>query len=172
MPDAEVDIGVRLRTGRSADVHSFSTYDDVGELVETDLATWQSLKPRQPWDPEFVGWQGPVFDSEMWTGWSGHLIEGGRVALSPGRYFQAQVEMTSRRPTDVVRLDSLRIEILPLLSPTLVGELAPSDNAGTLSDFAQVPVGTPVDLTFALRAGFEDPGEGGFGRHPHRDTVP
>ena len=161
-PDAQVDIGIRLKVGRTADPRSFTTYSDFGELVETDFASWQSLKPRELWEPEFVGWQGPVFDSKMWTGWSGHLIEGRRVALTPGRYFQAKIEMTSSRPTDVVRLDSLRIEILPLLSPTLVGELATSDNAGTLSDFAEVPVGTPVDLTFALRAGFGDSGEGGF----------
>jgi len=68
--------------------------------------------------------------------------------------------MASRRPTDVVRLDSVTVEILPVLVPALVGEVALKGNDDT--PLAQVPLGEPAELVFAIRAGFDGPRAAGF----------
>jgi hypothetical protein len=69
--------------------------------------------------------------------------------------------MTSRRPTDVARLDSLRLELLPLLVPDLVGEVGVVDDSLAAS-LTEVPIGEPVDLTYAIRAEFGDRSGAGF----------
>ena len=163
-PDADAEVRVRIKTGSTDDPRLFFTYNDQGELDEVDFATWRTLKKRQgPYDPVFVGWQGPLAeDRERWTPWSSPVrAPGAPLSLDHGRYFQVLVEMTSRRPTDVARLDSLRLELLPLLVPDLVGEVGVVDDSLAAS-LTEVLIGAPVDLTYAIRAEFGDRSGAGF----------
>ena len=137
---ADADLVVRLKTGTSPDPRKFFTYGDAGQLIETDFATWETLRLRETREqPRYIGWQGPVtVDRDEWTPWSGEVrIPGARTRLPSSRYLQVQVEMTSENPREMVRLDSVRIELLPLLAPSLLGEVGLVDNAGE-----EAPTGT------------------------------
>ena len=68
-------------------------------------------------------------------------------------------EFRSNRPTDVARLDSLRFEIVPVLVPRLVGEVGLPGRSTTL---AQLPLGEPAELVYAINARFAGGGNDGF----------
>ena len=68
--------------------------------------------------------------------------------------------MVSGTPTDMVRLDSLSIELSPLLASRLVGELALAEDA-LFPAMPEVPVGEEVVISYAISAGVE-PGSDGF----------
>ncbi len=110
----------------------------------------------------FVGSQGPITDDfDNWSPWSGPLAESGsRPGLASGRWFAVQIEMRSGSPSDFARLDSLSIEIIPLLADRVVAEVAKAGDG--LSPLAsEVPLGEEVELSYAISAEFEEI-EGGF----------
>ena len=160
-PNAEAQVQVSVKTGTSADPLNYFTWSDFGALETVDRDTWLSLRARDENDPAFAGYQGPATqDRDRWTPWSGPVLESGtRVALAAGQYFQLQAEFSSERPTDVARLDSVMIELVPLLSPTLVAEVGTFESAAIL---AEVPLGVPADLTYAVRAAFNGQPLAGF----------
>ena len=174
-PDADAEIQIRFKTGTTDDPRKYHTYTDFGELAEIERSAWDNLedsaqischgKCSGPIIVKSPGWRGPVTqDRENWTPWSGPLSSSGtRLGLAKGQYFQFSVNMISRNPTDVARLESLHLEVLPLLAPTLVGEIAiaagDTDPAATL---ARAPVGEPIELTYAIRAAFEGKRRQGF----------
>ena len=162
-PDADADLYLRLKTGTTKDPRKYFTYNDYGSVEEVDFATWQTLKKRDRWDPHYQGWQGPVTtDRKNWTPWSGEIrTSGTRLSLASGRYFQLQVKMESRKPTDVARLDSLRIELLPLLAPSLIGEVGLAKDIGAAT-LTQLKLGEPTELKFAIRAEFAPQTPSGF----------
>ena len=163
-PDAGGEIDIRVRAGADSEPRTYRTFNDQGGLEEVDQDEWQSLQARRfDYDPEFVGWQGPITeDRENWTPWSGPVTTSGtRLEMPSSQFFQLHVEFSSDRPTDMARLDSLSIEILPLLVPTLVGEVG---EAGSLltAGHALAPMGEPTDLTYAFCAKFDSAGYAGF----------
>ena len=154
--EAEAVVRVRLKTGSTPDPRQFFTYGDAGDLQEVDSATWESLRLRETREqPRYIGWRGPVVtDLDNWPPWSGQISETGtRPDLSVGRYLQVLVQAATKDPRRMVRLDSLRIELLPLLATELVGEVALVGDTGE-SLLAQVPLAEPVELVYAIRAGF------------------
>ena len=167
-PDAEAEVGFRFRTGTDEDPYTYHTYTGLANDIKVvERSEWETLRPRiRTIDPEDVDWQGPVIkDRENWSGWTASLTAlGTRLELPSGQFFQLQVEMRSGRPTDMARLDSLSIEILPLLVPTLVGEVGLAHDPLS-ANLAQVPLGEPVAFTYAICARFEGADHEGF------DTV-
>ena len=168
---ADARVSARLKTGTTPESLRYFTWNDFSGLEAIDRDAWVALEARQQHDPEFVGFRGPVADDrDNWTPWSGPVRESGaRVALTGGRYLQVQVAFESAKPTDVARLDSLSIELIPLLSPTLVAEV------GTLEDpesgaLAEIPLGVPAELIYAIRADFN--GERSQGFEAVRITTP
>ena len=165
---AHVDLALRIKTGATPDPRKFFGYRDTGELVEVDFATWEQLRVREIREhPKYIGWQGPVtIDREMWTPWSGQIrTSGTEPSLATGRFLQLRVEMTSDDPREMVRLDSVRIELFPPLVPTLVGEVGLADRYGKVEasqTFSQAPVGKPVDLVYSIRADFTGAEGAGF----------
>ena len=68
--------------------------------------------------------------------------------------------MRSGKPSEFARLDSLSIEIIPLLADRVVGEVAKAGDG--LSPLASdVPLGEEVELSYAISAEFEEVA-GGF----------
>ena len=174
-PDADAEVVVRVKTGLTSDSNQYFTYSDFGELVSVELEEWELLEdsafirchgkcsPGGGFDRTYPGWRGPVVeDRENWTPWSGPVRGGStRLSLSKGQYFQLRVDMTSRQPTDVARLDSVRIEIVPLLVADLLGEVA-LEAETTRANLAELPLGEPAELTYAIRADFGGRRGGGF----------
>ena len=166
---ADAEVFVRFKSGTTNDPRQFFTYGDIGELVEVDFSTWQTLEKRlqSHYSPanmgNFPGWQGPVAeDRKNWTPWSGRInTSETRLALTSGRYFQILVEMGSGTPTDVARLDSISVQLLPLLVPTLVGEIGLDADAESTS-LPQASPGKPTELTYAIRASFDGRASNGF----------
>ena len=172
-PNADADLSLRIKTGATDNPRQYFTYSDFGELESIAAAEWDALDDsallschgkcgttilkKEP------GWRGPVVqDLSNWSGWSGPIRdETVRLALPKGQYFQILVNMSSARPTDVARLESVDIEILPLLVSRLVGEiaLALDEMASTLT---QVPLGEPAELSYAIRADFQGRPSDGF----------
>lgn len=173
-PGVDASAVVRVKTGTTDDSRRHFGYTDFGELDSLSSDEWVQLDDsalitchgkchgQNQIVREEPGWRGPVVpDTENWTSWSRPIDNhGARPALENGRYLQLRVNMASRRPTDVVRLDSVTVEILPVLVPALVGEVALKGNDGT--PLAQVPLGEPAELVFAMRAGFDGPRAAGF----------
>ena len=160
--DAAAEAWMRIRTGSTDDPRSFFTYTDFGALTETDFETWNQLKLRAlRIDPKMDGWQGPVAaDLDGWTPWSGPIrSSGSTVSGASGRYLQLMAEFRSHKPADAARLDSARVELFPLLVPRLVGEIGLPGSDATL---AQVPVGEPAEIVFAVRADFAGAAGPGF----------
>ena len=162
-PDAEVDVVFRLKNGTDADPLTYFTWNDQGELDEIEQTAWDALKSRaNDSDPSFVGWRGPVTeDREEWAPWSGPVNQSGtRLDLPSRRFFRLELQMTTASPVEMARVDSLSIELFPLLVPTLVGEVGlPGDSLAIL---AQVPIGEPTEFTYAIRAGFGSETVAGF----------
>lgn len=174
--DADGEVLVRVKTGVTDDPRRYFTYTDFGELEQVTHANWDGLENSalischgkcspgggrlERRDP---GWRGPVVDDyEHWTAWSGPNRGGTtRLALPKGQYFQILVSMVSHEPTDAVRLDSVTVEVLPLLAPTLVGEVV-ADQDDDDATLAEVPIGESTALTLAIRAAFEGRRTDGF----------
>ena len=153
--DAAVEVSLRLRNGTDDDPHTYFTWNDTGDLEEIARVDWDGLEPRKSEvDAKFVGWQGPVTeDFESWSPWSSPIRQAvTRLDLPSRRFFQLELMMTSSRPRDMARLDSLWIEFFPVLVPNLVGEVGVlgQSQAGLL----EVPIGEPTELVYAIRAGF------------------
>ena len=162
-PDADASLAVRIKTGTTPDPRQYHTYNDQSEYVEISGEEFSQLKVRaNPQDPQWVGWQGPVTeDRTNWTPWSGLIKNSGtQVGLRSGQYFTVEVELESGTPTEMVRLDSLAIEISPLLASRLVGELALAADA-LFPAMPEIPVGEEVVISYAISAGVE-PGSDGF----------
>ena len=171
-PDAEAEAWVRIRTGSTGDPRAFFTYTDFGELTTTDFETWKELDVRElRIHPRSVGWQGPVItDLEAWTPWSAPVrTSDTRVPLKSGNYLQLMAEFRSYRPTDVARLDSVRIELVPVLVPTLVGEVG---LPGQVTTLPKLPLGEPTALVYALRAEFDGYGQGFDAVHITTPSTP
>ena len=68
--------------------------------------------------------------------------------------------MTTASSVEMARVDSLSIELFPLLVPTLVGEVGLLGDS--LAILAQVPIGEPTEFAYAIRAGFGGGAAAGF----------
>ena len=172
-PEVDAEVSVRIKTGTTDSPRQYFTYTDFGELEPTTEAAWTNMNDsallschgkcgtiilkREP------DWRGPVVqDRDNWTPWSGPIRdETMRLALPKGQWFQVLVNMRSSDPAHVARLESVSIEVLPLLVPRLVGEVAIALD-GSEATLTEVPLGEPTDLTYAIRADFEGRSSAGF----------
>ena len=158
--DVEAQISVRIRNGLDDDSKAYHTWTNKGALVEVDRDEWEALRRRNPGGDGRINFRGPVTeDEENWTAWSGRVNQSEfRLNLPGRRYFQLDVALSSRRPTDAVRLDSLIIELFPLLASTIVAEVGLASEP-MLSSLVQVPIGEPTPLLYAIKAGFAGGGD-------------
>ena len=162
-PDAQVTVSWRIKNGLTDDPHTYYTWNDQTELREIDRAEWDGYQPSVgDRGPKFLGYQGPVTeDRHNWTAWSGPVTESGTHLDMPSRrYFQLDVKTTTADPRQMARVDSLWIEFFPLLAPTLVGEVGVMGDS--VANIAEVRIGEPSELVYAIRAEFDDEGHEGF----------
>ena len=158
-PDAQVAVSWRIRNGLTDDPLTYYTWNDQIELLKIDRAEWDGLDDR---GSQFLGYQGPVTeDRDNWTGWAGPVTEfGAHLDMPSRRYFQLEIKTTTAEPWQMARVDSLWIEFFPLLAPTLVGEVGVMGDSG--ANIAEVHIGEPSELVYAIRAEFDGEGREGF----------
>ena len=164
-PRAPAEAKVAVKSGLDDTPRVYYSFDDLGQAVEVSLANYEFLKQRRfTSDPLALGWQGPVVDDvDQWSFWTAPLREGGdRPRVPPGRYAQVQVRFETESLWEYVRLDSLVLEISPLLAERVVGEVAAADALQPEGDLVQLEAGVGTELVCDVGAVFSGTSQGGF----------
>jgi len=163
-PDAPTAVRVSVRTGLDEDPSIFHTFNDLRQPTEVSAAEYARLKPRRwPFDPEAIGWAGPITDDHgNWSFWSPPMEQSGeRPRVPRGRYITLRVELDSESLESYARMDSLIVETSPLLATRVLGEVAVVDDLQPEARVALLPAGEPIELIYDIGAEF-DAGQAGF----------
>ena len=166
VPDAEVGVGVEVRTGRDGDPNIYHEYTDRGgEEVVTRERYDLVLQPR--WragrlrDPRPGMRASIAYDSDNWSFWSLPFSEPGQASgLKGGTHLQLRVAFASEEFDAWMRLDSLWIETAPLLAQRVVGEVALAGDVQPAGGSTQVPLGEAAELIYDIRGEFAGEGAG------------
>ncbi len=168
--DARAFVEVEVRSGRDADPNIYQEFLDTGEESEVTRQRYEEDLREPVRDFSGTIQEGKpglrasiLYDSDDWTFWSFPIIESGAPApLQRGQFLQIRATLQSRSFTDIVRLDSLWIEVSTPLARQVVGEVARIDQPRPERGFTQVDVGATTDFTCDLRAEFDDGEQEGF----------
>ena len=164
-PDVPATAKVILKSGVDDSPTVYYSFDELGQAIEVELAEYKLLKPRRSTgDPFALGWQGPIVDDvDNWSFWTAPLREGGdQPRVPPGRYVKIQVQFETESLWESMHLDSLALEISPLLAESLVGEVAVADDLHPQDNLAQLVAGVPTELVCDIAAVFSEQDQGGF----------
>ena len=156
-PESAAKVEVELRTGGDLNPIAYFGFNSRGGHVEVTPEEYEALRVVRPErDPELIGWRGPVtHDSDNWGFWSAPLRESGlRPRTGKGRYFQLRVRLQSEEVWEFLRLDSLAVEISPLLADEVVGEIAALDNLRPEGNLTRVRAGVATEFLYDIRAEF------------------
>ena len=165
--DEEVDVEARIqiKTGVDDNPVAYYSYNDLEQTIEVPESEFDRLKNRiWPWDPPAVGWRGPIgLDTSNWSFWSTPMrVSGERPRLPHGQYLMIRVELETEGLWEYVRVDSLAVEVSPLLATRVLGEIALAEEPRP-DDVGPpfVPAGEPREFVYDMAAEFEA-GEPGF----------
>ena len=128
---AFTEVRVSLRTGLDDEPSAYHTFNDLRQPTEVSAADYARLKPRRwPFDPQAVGWAGPITDDhENWSFWSPPMEQSGeRPRVPRGQFITVRVELDSESLESYARMDSLIVETSPLLAQRVLGEVAVVDD--------------------------------------------
>ena len=163
-PEAPTAVRVMVRTGQDETPMVYHTYDDLGQPTEVSAAEYDRLKPRKfPYDPPALGWAGPITeDRESWSFWSAALQRSGEQPRLPrGRFVIVRVEMETESPEAFARVESLVVDMSPLLAERVLGEVAVVEDLQPESKVALVRAGERTELVYEMGAEFAA-GQTGF----------
>ena len=161
---AAAEARIQMKTGRDNDPVAYYSYNDLEHTVEVAEEEYTRLKNRVwPWDPPAVGWKGPIGqDISNWSFWSTPVRSSGeRPRLPKGRYLKFRVELESEELWDYIRVDSLAVEVSPLLAARILGEVALAEELRPDQGQAIVQAGQRTEFVYDVGAEFEG-GELGF----------
>jgi hypothetical protein len=179
LKDGPVRVQVEIRTGRDDTPTAYFGFDDLRAHVEVTKTQWERLTSSVPREnlissisrleahgatvPE-VGLRGPVVeDLKNWSFWSAPLKESGQHPRLPwGRYFQLRVQLETDAFFEFARLDSLQIEIAPLLADRVVGEVVLEEDRQPQGGRVRVPAGEKTSFVYDLGAEFSSADRSGF----------
>lgn len=164
-PQASVGATIAVKTGLDDTPIAYLSYNDLQLPVEVTEKEYNRLKPRiWPWDPPTVGWKGPIVeDEESWSFWSApQRMSGQRPLVPKGRYLQLQVQLQSNSFWEFARIDSLEVQISPLLAERVLGEVATADELQPQGGRVVVVAGKPTQFVYDVRAEFGGDGQAGF----------
>ena len=174
-PGADVGIRVEVRSGRDPDPNVYHDFTELGLERVVSREEYEELRPRQvritaagalqTRSPK-PGLKASIdYDSENWTFWSPAFTEPGQpLNLASGTHIQFKVTLESREFDAYMRLDSLWIEMAPLLAGEIVGELARLDDPRPSRGVAEVDLGEMTDFVYDLKARFDGGFQPGFDR--------
>ena len=163
-PDVSTEVRVSVRTGLDDTPSAYHTFNDLRQPSEVSAADYARLKPRRwPFDPEAVGWAGPITeDRENWSFWSPPIEQSGeRPRVPRGQYITVRVELDSESLESYARMDSLIVETSPLLASRVLGEVAVVDDLQPEARVALLPAGEPIEMIYDIGAEFAR-GQAGF----------
>lgn len=164
-PEAPAGVKVQVRTGLDDTPIAYHTYNDLGQPVEVSASEYEQLKPRVwPWDPPAVGWQGLILDDEKnWSFWSPPLRQSGQwPRVSRGQYIQVRVELATQGLWEFARVESLAVEVSPLLAERVVGEVAVVGELRPEEGLVRVRGGELSEFVYELGAEFSGSAQPGF----------
>lgn len=156
---------VEIRTGRDDTPTTYFGFDDLGANVEVTKKQWDRLIPLESRGSTIaVGYRGPVVeDLENWSFWSLPLTESGEHPRMPwGRYMQLRVRLETDGVWDFARLDSLQVEIAPLLADRILGEVVLQDDLQPQGRRVRVPTGEMKQFVYEVGGEFSGDDRSGF----------
>ena len=179
LEEGPVRVQVEIRTGRDDTPTDYFSFDDLGAHVEVSKKQWERLTASVPGPLSLsslsrleargatvptVGFRGPVTeDLENWSVWSRPLTASGQHPGLPwGRYFQLRVQLETDALFDFARLDSLQIEIAPLLADRIVGEVVLERDHHPQGGQVRVPVGEKMSFVYDIGVEFSSADRTGF----------
>ena len=164
-PEAAAWTEVALRAGVDDDPTAWFGFDKRGGHVQVTSEEYQTLRVNRPEvDPDLIGWRGPVtHDHENWSFWSARAAESGsRPRVRAGRFFQVRVTLQTEELWEFARLESLAVEISPLLADRIVGEIADVSDLHPAGNLTRVRAGEMTDFVYDVRAEFGGENRTGF----------
>ena len=179
LADGPGRVQVEIRTGRDDTPMAYFGFDDLGAHVEVTKKQWERLTSSVPRATLIsaisrleargatvpaVGFRGPVVeDLKNWSFWSVPLEESGQHPRLPwGRYFQLRVQLETDAFFDFARLDSLQIEIAPLLADRVVGEVVLEEDHQPQGGRVRVPAGEKKSFVYDIGVEFSSADRTGF----------
>ena len=163
--DRAVRAQVEIRTGRDDTPTAYFGFDDLGANVEVTKRQWDRLIPLESRGSTIaVGYRGPVVeDLENWSFWSLPLTESGQHPRMPwGRYMQLRVRLDTDEVWDFARLDSLQVEIAPLLADRILGEVVLQEDLLPQGRRVQVTTGEMQQYVYEVGGKFSSDDRSGF----------
>ncbi len=163
--DGAVRAQVEIRTGRDDTPTAYFGFDDLGANVEVTKRQWDRLIPLESRGSTIaVGYRGPVVeDLENWSFWSLPLTESGQHPRMPwGRYMQLRVRLDTDEVWDFARLDSLQVEIAPLLADRILGEVVLQEDLQPQGRRVQVTTGEMKQYVYEVGGEFSSDDRSGF----------
>ena len=179
LEDGPVRVQVEIRTGRDDTPTAYFGFDDLGAHVEVTKEQWERLPSSVPGKISLssisrleargataaaVGLRGPVVeDLKNWSFWSVPLEASGQHPRLPwGRYLQLRVQLETAAFFDFARLDSLQIEIAPLLADRIVGEVVLEEDYQPEGGRVRVPAGEKTSFVYDVGVEFSSADRSGF----------
>lgn len=163
--EATVRAQVEIRTGRDDTPTTYFGFNDLGANIEVTKRQWDRLIPLESRGSTIaVGYRGPVVeDLENWSFWSLPLTESGQHPRMPwGQYMQLRVQLETDRIWDFARLDSLQIEIAPLLADRILGEVVLQEDFQPQGRRVRVPTGEVKQFVYEVGGEFANDDRSGF----------
>lgn len=165
--DSEAKVVLEMRSGQDPTPIIYNTYDDLGQLVEVPEEKWVTLGSRRVIEDPYgriqqagavPGNKGPVVeDLEMWGPWSQPITASGTHPRLPwGQYLKLRASLTSPSPFEFARIDSVRVDVAPLLADRVVAEVAVQDELHPPGQVAMAEAGLPTEFVLDLKAEFDD----------------
>ena len=164
-PQAPASATVAVKTGLDDTPIAYLSYNDMQLPIEVTQKEYERLKPRIfSFDPPTVGWRGPIVeDEENWSFWSAPLRTSGQSPfISKGRYLQLQVELQTSSLWEFARIDSLEVQVSPLLAERVVGEVAVAGQLQPSGGQVRVEAGKRTEFVYDIRAQFGETEQAGF----------
>lgn len=156
---------VSLRTGRDDSPIAYFGFNDLGKHVEVSKKAWDRLTPLEARGATVaVGARGPIAeDRENWSFWSLPLEQSGQRSRVPwGRFLQLRVLLETESFWNYARLDSLSIEISPLLADRVLGEVVSAHEFHPQGGRVKVKAGEQTEFIYAIKAEFANASRTGF----------
>ncbi|MEE3233354.1 MAG: hypothetical protein VX294_04245 [Candidatus Latescibacterota bacterium] len=173
-PQANVGLGIEVRTGRDEDPNIYREYTVTGKEKVVDRNRFENeLRTgfeRTCASCDFVqraprpGMRASIlYDRENWTYWSSPITQSGLpIDLASGEYIQLRITLESESYRDFMRLDSLWIETAPLLVERVVGEVALATDLSPIRGIAEVELGSDQIFSYEIQATFSSNVQSGF----------
>ena len=163
-PDAPIELTLETRSGKDDTPKSYHIVSEIGtqqrvEKSKFDLAPESSIRlGARPGDKGEIS-----EDTANWSPWSTPYKQSGTEVRSPDgrRYFQFRYNSISEDFMAFGRMDSIAIEVSPLLVEKIIGEVGLVDGEFP-PGIHSAPAGVEVPLLYAIKAVFGAQGNRGF----------